>query len=339
MLKIEGESLQKREKKLRLIEDTVKLIKSNKFIAIASIKGLRAQQLQEMRTILRKNNVDIKVTKNKIFQKAIEKCSKDLENLELLLDYLKDQNAFIFTNENPFIIQLILEKNKVFAEAKIGDIAQNDITIPAGNTGLSPGPIISKFNKLKIPIKIEEGSIWITKDTIVAKKGEKINPDLVDLLKRLNIKPMEIKLNTRVAYYNGRIISGDQLKINIEEYRQSIINAVRAAYALSISAIIPTNETIIPIITKAEKIAKSLAIEIVTPDPQIMKTTITMANNKAIILAQKLVQVNPNINIEGLQSVTAAPTVEAKEKEEKGKKEEEKKEEEEVAEGLASLFG
>lgn len=48
---------------------------------------------------------------------------------------------------------------------------------------------MSKFGKLKIPIKVQDGKIWIVRDTVVVKKGDKINEDAAEILKKLNIKP------------------------------------------------------------------------------------------------------------------------------------------------------
>ncbi|MEM4482661.1 MAG: 50S ribosomal protein L10, partial [Candidatus Methanomethylicia archaeon] len=312
MLKTSIKKQPKSVRKQRILEELIQLIRSNEILAIASIRGLRTQQLQEIRKILRERGIHLKIAKNSLFKKALEKCEKKLENIEKLEAQLSDQNAFIFLNENPFTIITLLEKNKVYTEAKAGDIAQNDIIVPAGNTGMTPGPIISKLNALKIPIKIEEGSIWITKDTVVAKIGDVISQDLADILKRLNIKPIEVKLKLKSIYYKGRVLTGEELKLNIEEYRTSIINAVRSAFKLSIEAVIPTHETMQLIIMKATKIANKIAEETVIPIPELMPKAIASANTKAIILAQKLMQINPDIKIEGIQSATVASSTETK---------------------------
>ncbi|MCR6623230.1 MAG: 50S ribosomal protein L10 [Candidatus Verstraetearchaeota archaeon] len=342
MLKTIEKKIPKKVKKQKVLEELMELMKSNEIIAIASLKGLRARQLQEIRKILRDNGIHLKITKNTLFRKAIEECSKDLKNIESLEKYLSEQNAFIFSNGNPFELALILEKNKVYMEAKAGDIAQNDIVVPTGNTGMTPGPIISKFNALKIPVKIEEGSIWITKDTVVAKKGDIISPDLADILKRLNIKPIEVKMRIKALYFNGRILGEEELKLNIEEYRQMIKDAVRNAYIIAIDVALPIPEVMVQIITKAARIAKKVAAEVAAPEPGIIKETLAIANNRALMLAMKLMQINPELKIEGITmpaAASAAPSAEAKPKEEKKKEEKKEKEEEEVAEGLASLFG
>ncbi|MCS7097238.1 MAG: 50S ribosomal protein L10 [Candidatus Methanomethylicia archaeon] len=328
-------------RKQKILEELINLMSSNNVITIVDLRGVRASQLQEIRHMLRNNNINVKVSKNSLFIKALEKCKGYVKNSEDIIKYLKGQNAFIFAKENPFSILLLLEKNKVYTEAKAKDIAPNDIVVPAGNTGMSPGPIISKFNTFKIPIKIEEGSIWITKDTVVAKKGDVISQDLADLLKRLNIKPIEVKLNVKAMYFDGIVLSGDQLVVDINRYRQSIIDAVKIAHVLSIEAVIPIRETIIQIISRAVKIADVISSRTVIPDPNLIKRSLVNAKLKAMVVAQKIMDINPEIKIEGIITPlkTVSPPTEGKGKVVEEDKKKEEKEEEEIAEGLAALFG
>ncbi len=68
-------------------------------------------------------------------------------------------------------VAMELNANKVKVFAKAGDIAMNDILLSAGNTGLSPGPLIGKFGALGVRTRIEAGNIWIATDATVCKKG------------------------------------------------------------------------------------------------------------------------------------------------------------------------
>ena len=62
-------------------------------------------------------------------------------------------------------------KTKYSWGLKGGDIAPNELVIPAGNTGINPGPVLSEFKESNVPTKIDQGTIWVSKDTIVAKVG------------------------------------------------------------------------------------------------------------------------------------------------------------------------
>src|SRR4030066_1327364 len=97
-------------------------------------------------------------------------------------------NVFLFTNGNPFKLAMNLDKSKVQSFAKAGDVALKEVSLPAGNTGISPGPMISKFSTLGVKTRIESGNIWVTQDTVITKKGAVITADMADLLQRLGIK-------------------------------------------------------------------------------------------------------------------------------------------------------
>ena len=80
----------------------------------------------------------------------------------------------MFTNISPFRLNLIFAQNKVFLAAKGGDVATKDIAVPAGNTGIAPGPVLSEFKVANVATRIDGGNIWVAKDTVVAKPGDVI---------------------------------------------------------------------------------------------------------------------------------------------------------------------
>lgn len=239
--------------KVKRVKEYIESLKKYNTILLVSITGIQANVLNEVRRKLRQEGDVLKVIKNKLFMKAIDMLDDNelKKKLEPLKEYLTGQNAVIFSNKNPFMLKLMLDQSKVYREARAGDVAQNDIILREGNTNLAPGPIISLFNKLRVPISIREGSIWITKDTVVAKKGDIISSDLAELLKRLGLKPIEVSLKVRVAYTDGLIIKGDDLEINIDEYRRQIEECVRNAVNLACNIAYPTPETIQYIIARA----------------------------------------------------------------------------------------
>jgi len=143
----------------------------NNVVAISKIRKVRARQMMALRKQLRKELFMI-VAKNKISNMGLIGVKENIENF---LEKIKDQNALIFTNMNPFKLQLLLEKNKIDLPARAGDIATSEVIIPAGNTGMAPGPVLSEFKEMKVPTKIDAGSIFVTKDSIVLNQGEIIS--------------------------------------------------------------------------------------------------------------------------------------------------------------------
>jgi large subunit ribosomal protein L10 len=158
-------------------------------------------------------------------------------------------------------LNLIFDQNKVFLPAKGGDIASKEISIPAGNTGITPGPVLSEFKEANVPTKIDQGSIWISRDTTIARQGEVISQKLASLMSKLNIKPIEAGIALNFAITAGLLLRESDLKINLEEYRNELSRSFQEALAIATEAGYLTSETIIPLLLKAQQKAAILSSE------------------------------------------------------------------------------
>ncbi|MCS7096227.1 MAG: 50S ribosomal protein L10 [Candidatus Bathyarchaeota archaeon] len=268
------------------VEEILKLLSSYKVIGIASLYKVRATQLQELKKKLA-SDVYMRVVKNTLIKKAFQKCYEKSE-LKRLEKHLEGSNVFLFTNLNPFKLALLLERSKVFTTAKAGDIAPADIIIPAGNTGFPPGPIISQLNEVGLPTKIESGSIWITKDTLVARKGDVISEKLASVLSKLGIKPIESGLKMKVVYDDGLVIGEDNLKLDIDGIKQQLEQAHSEAFKLSIGIAYPTKENIQVLIQIAHKEAYALSIGAAIPTKETIRDLIIKAHLEMLSLSSRL---------------------------------------------------
>jgi len=239
----------------------------------------------ELRRKFRKD-MEILVIKNKLASIAFKKTG--LNKVENFVDELKGQSALVFTNIDPFKLYMLLEKNKVNLPARPGDTATEDILIPAGNTGIPPGPVLSEFKEAKIPTRIDSGSVWVSKDTIVAKEGDLILPKLASLLSRLGIKPVRAGLSISAAWHDGLIFREKDMMLDLDEYRHSIQDAYLYAKALAIGASYPTRETLPLIIRRYEVEARSLAIASGYPSKEVIVDILIKYNKEAMVLYSKL---------------------------------------------------
>ncbi|RLI10625.1 50S ribosomal protein L10 [Candidatus Bathyarchaeota archaeon] len=274
------------QEKISEVEEIKKLIERYKVIGIASLQKVRAAQLQEFKKNLA-DKVHMRVAKNTLMKRAIEEL-KEKPELKKLEEHLTGANIFLFTNLNPFKLALLLEKGRVRTTAKAGDIAAIDVIVPAGNTGQPPGPIISQLNAVGLPTRIESGSVWINKDTLVARKGEVISERLATVLSKLGIKPVEAGLVMKVAYDDGLIITQDQLRINIEETKKIIGKAYADSFALSLSVAYPTRENAEILIQMAHREAYSLAINAAVPTKETVKDLIRKAYVEMLSLSSRV---------------------------------------------------
>src|SRR4030067_2086631 len=156
------------EEKSGEVEEIKELLQGYKSIGIASLKKVRASQLQAMKKNFA-GKVYMRVLKNTLMKLALESVgSEDLKKLET---YLDGSNVYLFTDENPFKLALMLERGKVKTTAKSGDIAAMDVVIPASNTGQPPDPVSRQLNAVGLPTRIESGSVWVSKDTPGVREG------------------------------------------------------------------------------------------------------------------------------------------------------------------------
>jgi large subunit ribosomal protein L10 len=247
-------------KKKRLMYNGLQeLIKHYDVIALSKITKVRATQLMMIRKKFR-DDIKILIIKNKVAQRALEKVN-DIAGLPKLSKVLEGQCALMFTNMSPFKLNLLLSQNKVFLPAKGGDIATKDIIITSGNTGITPGPVLSEFKEANVPTKIEQGNIWVTRDTVAAKPGSVISQKLASLLSKLNIKPIEAGIAINCAITEGLFFDEKDLKIDLMEYSNELKASFLSAIAVSLKAAYPTSETSLLLVSEAYGNANILAAE------------------------------------------------------------------------------
>jgi len=253
------------EEKSGEVDQIKEILVQYKSIGIASLKKVRAPQLQELKKSLQ-GQVYLRVLKNTLTKIAIENLKK--EDLKKLEPFLEGSNVLLFTNLNPFKLALLLEKGKVKTTAKSGDIAAMDVVVPQGNTGQPPGPIISQLNGVGLPTRIESGSVWVAKDTLVVRKGEVINERLASVLSKLGIKAVEAGLSMRAVYDEGLMVLEQQLHLDIEGTRKMLQQNQAEAFALALGIVYPSPDTIKLLLSVAHQKAAALSVSagIVTKD-------------------------------------------------------------------------
>ena len=246
------------KRKTQMYQQLQELPKKYKVLALVRMEKVRASQILPLRKKL-KDEVEFVTIKDKIAQKALEKL--DVPGIKNMVEKLTGQCLFMFTNMSPFKLNVLLAKNKVMLAARAGDIASIDVVVRPKNTGVAPGPMLTDFKEAKIPTKIDQGTIWITKETIPVKKGEAISEKLAGLLGKLDIKPIEAGIALAAAIEEGVQYSEEDLVIDVEKFRTEIAAAHQEAISLSIEAAYVTPENVQQILSKAAQSARSVSTE------------------------------------------------------------------------------
>ena len=304
------------KKKAQLFEKLQELPTKYSAMAIVKMNKVRSSQLLPLRKTL-KGEVEILSVKDRVAKKALEKL--DIPGIEKIAEKLEGQCIFMFTNMSPFKLNVLLGKNKVMLDARGGDTASIDVVIPPKNTGIAPGPMLTEFKEAGVPTKIDQGTIWIMKESIPVKKGEEISAKLAALLGKLDIKPIEagiapgpmltefkeagvptkidqgtiwimkesipvkkgeeisaklaallgkldikpieagIALNSALA--EGTLFNESELVVDVDKFREQIAQAHQGAVSLTIEVGYITEDNIMQILSKASQAANSLSVE------------------------------------------------------------------------------
>ncbi|MDI6825896.1 MAG: 50S ribosomal protein L10 [Candidatus Aenigmarchaeota archaeon] len=262
------------------------LIEKYPVVGVIDLFKMPSRQLQSIRKNLKEVAL-IRMCKKRMISLALKEV-KGRKNIEKLGELKPKEPALIFSEMDPFKLFKTFKKNKSKGYAKPRDIAPEDITIPAGPTNLLAGPAIGELQRLKIPAMVKEGRIHVREDFLVAKKGEMISDQLANVLKKLDIQPMEIGIDI-LGLWEGEIVySKDVLDVDESEYIKDIKNAYINALNLCVNTCYPNKESIKILLQKAYQNGKNLGINAKILDKGIVEGLIERASVQAQNLRRML---------------------------------------------------
>ena len=319
------------------------LLKNYSTVGLARITGIPGPQMQKIRQKLR-GKVELVVSKNTLFELAIKDTEKTKPGIKGLNEKITSQMALVATNLNPFTLFKEMERTKMPAAARGGEVAPVDIEVMEGETSFKPGPIVGELQKAGIPAAIEQGKVIIKKDKLLVKQGDVISRDIALALSKLEIFPLTVGLELRAAYEDGIVFQSSTLAIDQDLFMANLQGAAMKALNLSVYAAIPNKLSMKPLIAKAHLEALNLSVNAGYPTKESIKLLLAKANAESYALASQLPQDALDDKTKEMLSKrpsggsgpSAAPEKKAEKKEEK---EEKKVSEEEAAAGLGALFG
>ena len=279
--------------KTREVEEMLGLLEKYKTIGVAGLQKVRAVQLQELKKKLQ-DIAYLRVIKNTLMRRAVAKC-KSKTGIENLEKFVIGSNIYLFTDLNPFKLVILLQKSRVLITAKAGDVASWDVVVPAGNTGLPPGPIISQLSGVGLPTRIESGSVWINRDTLVVKQGGVIDARLASVLSKLGIKPVEAGLIMKAVYDDGLTITEEQLRIDLDEIQRNVQEANANALKLSLNVAYPIPENIELLLQTAFQQAFNLSLNAAFPTSETIADLLRKAHIEALSLNAKIGELEEKI--------------------------------------------
>ena len=185
---------------------------------------------------------------------------KPLPKMEPLMRLLRGNLGIIFTNQDLTEIKDVVDRHAREAPAKVGAVAQCDVWIRAGPTGLDPKQT-GFFQNLQIPTKIVKTQIEISADKQIIAAGEKIGTNEAALLQKLGINPFSYKLKVAHVYDDVHVHNPAFLDIKTDTILAAYKRAISNVAAVSIEAGIPTQASAPHSIMRAFKNLVSVTFE------------------------------------------------------------------------------
>ena len=323
--------------KKKLSEEIAEEIKQYPVVGIVDAYKLPSKQFQDIKSKI-KDKAKIKIVKKRVLYRAMDKAKVSKDMLEKLNTLIIP--GILLTKDNPFKVYKYINKNKSPTFAKAGDIAPRDIVVPAGNTGLPPGPVIGELKSAGIKAKIEGNSIVVTEDSLVVKEGEVIDEKKANILMKLNIQPMEIGINVVAMEEQGTLYPKDLLEVDEEKYLLDITEAYRHAFNLAYNADYYVNDIMPYKMGEAYTKAINLGVNAVILEKEILPEILSKAQAHMLSLASQLPSdARGNVVVNTSQTDEKGNNSQDKQQEIRKEEKVEENKKEEAAAGLGALFG
>ena len=247
---------EKKEKKDKFFQRIYETFDKYTRALLVQCDNISARQIHATRKELRENDSLMLMGKNTVIKAALAKRISEpqpedadyeerkrnwtpLEMMEPLGKLLKGNLGIIFTNRDLPDVKDIVDKHAREAPAKVGAIAQCDVWIKPGPTGLDPKQT-GFFQNLQIPTKIVKTQIEIVSEKQIIWEGEKVGSNEAALLQKLGINPFSYRLKVEHVFDNGNVYGPGVLDITTESIIESFKKVLSNTAAISLEANYPT---------------------------------------------------------------------------------------------------
>jgi len=216
-------------------------INSKNGALIVGLDHVRSKQMQFIRIELRGKAV-VLCGKNTMIRKALLLGEEKHPGcgLDKLRAAIGGNMGFIFaTNCQLDDIREVIGRFRLPAAAKAGQIAQCDLSLPSGPTGMDPSQT-AFFQALNIGTKIVKGQIELVAEFAVLKNGEKVSAGGAVLLSKLGVKPFEYGMEVQQVFQDGSTFSAAVLDVKPEQLVGKFLAGLNNMAAFSREIGIPT---------------------------------------------------------------------------------------------------
>ena len=221
------------------------------------VDNVSSKQICQIRAKLRPLDAQMVMGKNTLMRAALEAAKKkpekgdedyevrngewyaDNANIDRIIGQLRKNTNLIFSNGDLGDVKAVLDEVVRPSPAKAGMIAPDNVTIPAGSTGLDPKQT-AFFQNLQIQTKIVKAQIDIIADKQVIWKGDKIGATEAQLLDKLKIYPFEYKMEVKKVLQDGSLFDAAVLDLDDSAIISKFQKAVKVQAQMALGLGVPT---------------------------------------------------------------------------------------------------
>ncbi len=268
-------------KKKAQVEEFKKDFSASQNIVIIDLRNLPDRLLQNVRKKLREKGTRVVVAKSAVMTRALEGAKKPKELIELF----ENPAAVVITKTTPYELNQFFKQNNMDVAAKPGQIAPQDIIVPAGETDLAPGPALSELKAAGLNAQIRGPKISIVKDSTVVKAGDEITLEKAKALQTLGFKPFKVKVNILLAYDGEYIYAPELLDISAESLAPEFVESLTNAFNLSVNADVPTEQNITLLLTQAFTQGTNVGVNGIVYSPQSIEQLLAQSIRSGLALS------------------------------------------------------
>jgi len=243
------------KRKTEQVKSTIADMKKFKTVALLDLRKLPDALLQSLRQRIRQKGGKVLVLKKPVVSRVLAANPK----LAARVSECDKPMALILTDQSPLELNSFFKQHRKKRAAKLGDVAITDIVVPEGETDLPPGPALSELKAGGVNVQIKAGKIIVSKESTIAKSGEKLTEPKVKALQSLGVQPFEIMASLVFGFDGEYIYSKDVLDMG-ETVSADMAASFSQAMNLSLNISYPTGQNINYLLGDAMKQAMNVSL-------------------------------------------------------------------------------
>lgn len=235
-------------------------------VMLVGVDNVGSRQMQLIRLALR-GQAELLNGKNTMIRRVLsDMVSEGRSDLEPLIELIRGNVAFVFSNGDLKTVRDLMSRYKVKAPARAGGMAPIDVVVPKGPSGLGPEKT-TFFQALNIATKIAKGLIEIISDVHLVTAGERVGASEAALLNMLGVSPFQYGLELKMVWDNGSMYTPEILDISQEDIVARFLASISTVAAVSLAIGYPTVASIPHVIANGFKdiLAVACATDITFP--------------------------------------------------------------------------